>query len=129
MALIPNLVRNPREHAPNRFARFLVVALVLGSVWLIVVGSARAGAVPGAVEWGPRGVATSPFAVRFPHALHQGFACWQCHPNPFNRDVAGHAAFAVGRSCAICHDGRVAFDARPADAPCARCHTRLGGSR
>lgn len=61
-------------------------------------------------------------AAVFYHSDHQSYGCASCHPALFPEWPQGftHAEMREERFCAVCHDGRAAFDVDKAD--CTICH-------
>ncbi len=107
-----------------------------GWVLLIVVALAAAGL---AASQSLAGQATPPAVtfsdgaqgqVVFNHAEHleKGAKCTDCHTKIFKmtkgqRSKLTMKAMQEGKECGTCHDGKKAFDVKPADS-CAKCHKK-----
>ncbi len=68
--------------------------------------------------------------VTFSHAVHidKGAKCTDCHTKIFKmtkgqRSKLTMKAMQEGKECGACHDGKKAFDVKPAD-NCAKCHKK-----
>ena len=106
----------------------LVVTTSLGL--LLAVASSRAGEaaselrLPADVTY--RAADGSPGPVVFSHTTHVAFAenrCLGCHPAPFTmlRPIGRitHEDMDAGRSCGVCHDGKMAHGTQEG---CDSCH-------